>query len=474
MSSSPIIVWFRQDLRTADNPALAQAAQTGRPVIPLYVLDDETAGPWQIGGAGRWWLHHSLLSLDTSLKNLGNSLLLHRGNAGQVLSQLVEETGAAAVYWNRCYEPFAIARDSEIKSALTADGIEAKSFNAAVLFEPWTIATKTNGPYKVFTPFWRACTNGAPPAEPVAVPDALPPPAQLPTGETLDDWRLLPKSPDWAEEFEAHWMPGELGAQNALDAFIAHRMASYAEGRDHPAEPLTSHLSPHLHFGEIGPRQIWQAIDRRQTGAGKFLAEIGWREFAHHLLFHFPAIPEENLRPAFDSFPWRDDAEALTAWQRGQTGYPIVDAGMRQLWRTGWMHNRVRMIAASFLIKDLLIDWRAGEKWFWDTLVDADLANNAAGWQWVAGSGADASPFFRIFNPITQGEKFDPAGGYVRRYVPEIAALPDKWIHHPWDAPDDVLKTAGVTLGKTYPLPIVDHKAARQRALTAFRAIRTG
>ena len=362
MPVSPIIVWFRQDLRIADNPALAEAARTGRPVLPLYVLDDQAPGRWELRGAARWWLHHSLQSLDASLRGLGPPLLLRRGDAGQVISQLVRDTGAMAVYWNRCYEPHAIARDSAIKAALTADGIEAKSFNAALLFEPWTVSTKTNGPYKVFTPFWRACTNNAPPAEPVDAPKTLTPPEQLPPGDTLDDWLLLPRSPDWASEFGACWMPGEAGARKSLDTFIAHRMASYAEGRDSPAEPLTSHLSPHLHFGEIGPRQIWHAIDRRRAGAEKFLAEIGWREFAHHLLFHFPTIPEENLRPAFDDFPWRDDADGLKAWQHGQTGYPIVDAGMRQLWRTGWMHNRVRMIAASFLIKDMLIDWRAGEK----------------------------------------------------------------------------------------------------------------
>tara|TARA_R110000787_G_scaffold3947_11_gene15392 strand:- start:543 stop:1967 length:1425 start_codon:yes stop_codon:yes gene_type:complete len=474
MPVQPIIVWFRQDLRLTDNPALVQAAAADAPVIPLYVLDDRTQGQWGIRGAARWWLHRSLQSLDASLRDMGSSLLLRHGDAGQVIPRLVEETGATAVYWNRCYEPRVIARDSRIKESLGATGMEAKSFNAALLFEPWTIETKTGGPYKVFTPFWRACSSGAPPAEQVDAPKALTPSDPMPPGDTLDDWRLLPTSPDWAEEFGEHWTPGERGAQKSLDAFLTDRMASYPEGRDRPAEVLTSRLSPHLHFGEIGPRQIWQAIDRRKTGAEKFLAEIGWREFAHHLLYHFPAIPEENLRPAFDDFPWRDDADGLKAWQRGRTGYPIVDAGMRQLWRTGWMHNRVRMIAASFLIKDLLIDWREGEKWFWDTLVDADLANNAAGWQWVAGSGADAAPFFRIFNPVTQGEKFDPAGAYVRKFVPEIAALPDKWIHHPWDAPDDVLESAGITPGETYPHPIVDHKAARQRALTAFKAIRTG
>ena len=473
MPVQPIIVWFRQDLRVADNPALAQATAADAPVIPLYVLGDRTQGEWGIRGAARWWLHRSLQSLAASLTDLGSPLLLRHGDAGQVIPRLVEETGARAVYWNRCYEPHAIARDSKIKESLDATGIEAKSFNAALLFEPWTIATGTGGPYKVFTPFWRACTSGTPPAEPVDAPKTLTPPDPWPPGDTLDDWHLLPTSPDWAESFGEHWTPGERQAQKSLDTFLTDRMAFYPEGRDRPGEALTSRLSPHLHFGEIGPRQIWQAIDRRKTGAEKFLAEIGWREFAHHLLFHFPAIHEENLRRAFDGFPWRDDADGLKAWQRGRTGYPIVDAGMRQLWRTGWMHNRVRMIAASFLIKDLLIDWREGEKWFWDTLVDADLANNAAGWQWVAGSGADAAPFFRIFNPVTQGEKFDPDGAYVRKFVPEIAALPDKWIHHPWDAPNDVLKSAGITPGNTYPHPIVDHKAARQRALAAFKAIRT-
>ena len=473
MADTPVLVWFRQDLRLTDNPALSVASAIGAPIIPLYVLDDETPGNLRMGGASRWWLDHSLVALDTSLRQIGSELVLRRGAAERELARLLEETGARSVYWNRCYEPFAVARDTRIKQFLSDKGIDVHSFNAALLFEPWEIETKAGDPYKVFTPFWRACLN-APPR-----PDPLPPPAELicpdefPKGDRLKDWDLSPTQPNWAAEFEDEWYPGEDAALALLDDFLERRVTDYATGRDRPDKRLTSRLSPYLHFGEIGPRQIWHAVDRKQPGADKFLSEIGWREFCYHLLSHFPSIPAENLRPAFDDFPWRDDPDGLRAWQQGKTGYPIVDAGMRELWRTGWMHNRVRMISASFLIKDLLIDWRLGEAWFRDTLVDADLANNACGWQWVAGSGADAAPFFRIFNPVTQGQKFDPDGVYVRRFVPEIASLPDKWIHRPWDAPDQVLTEAGVILNDTYPAPIVDHASARTRALEAFKSIKS-
>ncbi len=473
MADNPVIFWFRQDLRLTDSPALVEAVESGAPIIPLYILDDATPETWSMGGASRWWLHRSLESLGKSLEKIGARLLLRRGRAAEIIPQLTEEIEASAVFWNRCYEPYAIARDTRIKKSLTDRGADARSCNASLLFEPWEIATRSGGPYKVFTPFWRACLNAAPRPEPVPAPESLAAPEARPAGDRLEDWKLLPTNPDWAKEFRDDWTPGEAGAQARLADFLEHRLTGYADGRDRPDRSQTSRLSPHLHFGEIGPRQLWHAVDRGRPESDKFLSEIGWREFCHHLLFHCPSMPSDNLRPAFDSFPWREDPAGLRTWQRGMTGYPIVDAGMRELWRTGWMHNRVRMIAASFLIKDLLIDWREGERWFWNTLVDADLANNAAGWQWVAGSGADAAPFFRIFNPVAQGEKFDPDGAYVRRYVPEIADLPDRWIHRPWEAPEAVLSEAGIQLGTTYPMPVVDHKTARRRALDAFREIKS-
>jgi len=474
--SDPVVVWFRQDLRLADNPALTAAAATGRAVVPLYVLDDDTPGPWKPGGASRWWLYHSLAALDCALRAAGSQLVLRRGNAAAVVPAAAREAGATRVAWNRCDEPFAIRRDDAIAETLRASGIAAESFNAALLFEPWTVKTGSGGPYRVFTPFWRACLAAPAPQAPLPKPRRLAAPKRWPSGERLGDWRLKPTRPDWAAGFATVWQPGEEGARARLRGFVDQRLARYADGRDRPADEATARLSPHLHFGEIGPRQVWHAVRGRETGdaAAKFLSEIGWREFAHHLLFHFPEMPMANLRDGFERFPWRSDAAALRAWQCGRTGYPTVDAGMRELWRTGWMHNRVRMIAASFLVKHLLIDWREGARWFWDTLVDADLANNSAGWQWVAGTGADAAPFFRIFNPVTQGEKFDAGGAYVRCWVPEIARLPDRWLHRPWAAPADVLANAGVRLGETYPAPIVDHGQARKRALAALYGRRRG
>jgi deoxyribodipyrimidine photo-lyase len=465
------IVWFRQDLRTADNPALAAAAARG-PVLPLYILDEVNPGPkWSPGGASRWWLHHSLATLRD---NLGG-LVLQRGDPHELLSALVKASGANAVLWNRCYEPYAIARDTAIKSALQAQGVEVQSFNGSLLHEPWDVATGAGGPFKVYTPFWRAC-RGRPVAAPVRKPKL-----DIVTGgksDRLDDWELLPSKPNWAKGFETIWQPGEAGARKRLDRFVKTGLADYRTQRDRPDKENISRLSPHLHFGEISPRQLWarMAIESedqaKAASAEKFLAEIGWREFSHHLLYHFPTLPDANWRPAFDAYPWRDSEADLKAWQRGMTGYPLVDAGMRELWHTGFMHNRVRMVAASFLIKHLRIDWRRGEEWFWDTLLDADLANNAAGWQWVAGSGADASPYFRIFNPMMQGEKFDPDGAYVRRWCPELAKLPDDAIHAPFKAKPEVLAKAGVELGRTYPKPIVDHDEARAKALAGYKAVR--
>jgi len=474
----PLILWFRQDLRLDDNPALNAAAETGRPLICLYILDDKTPGRWRIGGAGRWWLHESLAALDARLRKLGGALVLRRGRAQAVLTELIAETGATGLYGNRTYEPYALARDIEIKAALSERGIEGKGFNGALLFEPWSIVNKSGEPFKVYSAFWRAC-QAQPPRAPLKTPKRLRF-APVPASDVLQDWRLKPTRPNWAKAFPEHWKPGEAGAHARLDALLDAKLYDYSQARDLLAEDATSRLSPHLHWGEISAQTVWTRVQTRaaedprlQHGADKFLSELGWREFSHHLLFHAPNLPERNWRSAFDAFPWRDDAEGFAAWTHGRTGYPIVDAGMRELWSTGYMHNRARMIAASFLIKHLLIDWRAGQDWFWDTLVDADLANNAAAWQWVAGSGADAAPYFRIFNPVLQGEKFDEDGTYVRRWIPELARLATPNIHKPWEAPPLVLRAAGVRLGETYPAPIVDHAPARARALKALASIKS-
>jgi len=479
-SAAPILVWFRQDLRLDDNPAFAAAAATGRPIIPVYILDDRTPGQWRLGGASRWWLHHSLSALGETLAEHALALVLRAGEAAAVLPALAEETGAAGVYWNRCYEPYAVRRDAALKSALLAAGVEARSFNAALLAEPWEASTVSGGPFRVYTPFQKALRArlGNDPPEPSHAPASAVAPECWPASDRLADWKLLPDKPDWAGGLRATWQPGSSAASSRLAEFLDGPLPDYAADRDRCDLAATSALSAHLHWGEIGPRRIWQATHERmaqdgatERGADKFLSELVWREFAHHLLFHYPDLPEANWRARFDGFPWRSDPAGLAAWQRGLTGYPMVDAGMRQLWETGWMHNRARMIAASFLAKHLLIHWRQGEAWFWDTLVDADLANNAAGWQWVAGSGADAAPYFRIFNPVIQGRKHDPEGAYARRFVPELTKLPTRWIHAPWEAPKAVLAESGVALGRTYPHPIVDHAMARERALAAYKSM---
>ncbi len=469
---SPIIVWFRQDLRLADNPALAHAAASGRPLLCLYILDDETSGRWRFGGASRWWLDESLAALGRELALLGGRLVLRRGPAEKILPAVVREISAGAVVWNRCYEPYAVARDTALKTHLTNAGIETKSCNAALLVEPWQIATKAGAPFRVFTPFWKALRQREV-TRPAPVPRTLTFFAGTVAGDALAAWRLAPIAPNWADGFRPHWAPGEAGAAAKLDDFLI-RAVDYPDLRDRPDLVATSRLSPHLHWGEISPRQAWHAI-RAKTyelpdDGEKYLSELAWREFAYHLLYHFPTLPDEPLDAGFAEFPWTDDPAAFEAWSKGQTGIPIVDAGMRELWQTGWMHNRVRMIVASFLTKHLLIPWQRGEAWFWDTLLDADLANNAAGWQWVAGCGADAAPFFRIFNPVLQGEKFDPEGDYVRRFVPELTGLPARHIHRPWQAPAIALAEAGLRPGRNYPLPVVDLAAGRARALAAFRA----
>ncbi len=459
------IVWFRSDLRLSDNPALIKGLEAGRAVVPVFVLDEETSGVRRLGGASRWWLHHSLQVLDAALRRLGSRLVLRRGPAEKVLVELSAECGAEAVFWNRLYDQTSRERDTRLKKSLSDRGLAVESCKANLLCEPWEVATQSGDAFKVFTPFWRACRAMAPPAAALPRPKSLRTPMSWPVGESLASWRLLPTAPDWAGGLRDEWTPGEDGAQLRLTRFLDEALVDYRAARDRPAVEGTSRLSPHLAFGEISPRQIWHAAMTKGASAAteKFLSEVGWREFAYHLIFHNGDLAQQNFRREFDAFPWADPGTALGVWQRGRTGYPIVDAGMRELWTTGWMHNRVRMISASFLTKDLLIDWRRGERWFWDTLVDADLANNATGWQWVAGCGADAAPYFRVFNPVLQGEKFDPEGDYVRRWVPELAHLSNDAIHRPW--------TAGVP-ADVYPSRIVEHGAARDRALAAFQTIK--
>jgi len=472
--SEPVIVLFRNDRRIADNGALAAAADTGRPVIAVFVLDEQSEGVRAYGGASRWWLHHSLASLADKLEMLGLTLLLRQGATVDVVNDLVAGTGAKTVFWNRRYNPAGIAVDAQLKRSLPERGVRAESFDGCLLHEPSRLTARTGGGYKVFTPFWNALASGPEPRDPIDPPGRMTPFARKVFSEKLETLVPLPASPDWAAGLREMWAPGEDGARESLEEFLENGLAGYADKRDIPALPATSRLSPHLAHGEITPYQIFTALRGRNasSGAAKFRKEIGWREFCHHLLFHNPDLASRNFQQSFDAFPWADDRKALKAWQQGQTGYPIVDAGMRELWRTGTMHNRVRMIAASFLTKHLLTDWRAGERWFWDTLADADPASNPANWQWVAGSGADAAPYFRIFNPVLQGEKFDPDGVYVRRFVPELDSLPNRFLHKPWLAPVPVMAEAGIVLGRDYPLPVVDHAQARERALAAHRTTR--
>ncbi len=471
---APVIVWFRQDLRLTDNPALRDAVKSGAPIIPVYILDDKNAGSWKMGGASRWWLHHSLTELN---KSLSGNLACYAGDARDIITRLVKSSQAHGVYWNRCYEPWRMERDTAIKTMLEENGIAVNSTNAGLLFEPWTVKKDDGTPYRVFTPFFRrGCVKAAQPDSPIPAPPKITFATQPKDALTVDNLRLLPATPRWDKKMEAYWSIGEKGAQKQLAHFLEEGLHGYKEGRNNPAEDHVSRLSPYLHFGEISPRTVWHAIrqrmiaDHAETDGDHYLSELGWREFSHSLLYFNHNLPTDPLQTRFNAFPWHSDDKSLLAWQRGMTGYPIVDAGMRELWETGYMHNRVRMIVGSFLVKDLLLPWQDGEKWFWDCLVDADLANNAASWQWIAGCGADAAPYFRVFNPVGQGEKFDAQGAYVRRWCPELSKLPDDLIHRPWEAPPLILQQAGVTLGKIYPLPIVDHKLARDRALAAFQA----
>ncbi len=471
MTDAPVILWFRRDLRLSDNPALHHAVVSNRAVIPVYI--DETDAARANGGASDWWLHHSLTALANSLSDQGAPLILRQGKALTVLKDVVKESGAEAIFWNRRYGKSDRDRDADIMAHFKDQGLEVKSFNATLLSEPWEVKTKSDQYYKVFSPYWRAAQDHIDRSEPLPAPESLKKFEIDFETLALEDLALLPTRPDWGSKLQPFWAIGEAGAHEALSDFLDGPVARYKEDRNRPDKADgTSRLSPHLAFGEISPRQIRAACNASSYDTGKFMSEIGWREFSYVLLYHNPNLATENFKSNFDAFPWNPDEAHLAAWQKGLTGYPFVDAGMRELWATGYQHNRVRMVTASFLIKHLLTDWLKGEAWFWDTLCDADPANNAASWQWVAGSGADAAPYFRIFNPISQGEKFDPNGDYVRHWVPELRHMPNKFIHKPWEAPALVLQEAGVTLGETYPKPIVDHKRARERALAAYQQTR--
>jgi deoxyribodipyrimidine photo-lyase len=475
------ILWLRRDLRLGDNPALVRALATCEQVVPVFVHAPEEEGDWYPGGASRWWLHHSLAALDRTLRSRGARLVLRRGPSLDALRRLAVETGATHVFWNRLYEPATIARDRTIKQALREDGLSVESHKGSLLFEPWEVRKGDDGPFRVFTPFWKACLRAGFPGGIEPAPRALPP---VPAGIgslALEELGLRPKIP-WDSGLAETWEVGEEGAQRALHRFLEGAVGRYDQDRNRPDLTGTSRLSPYLHFGEIGPRQVVvltgevlraQGIESPLKGRDVFFSEIGWREFAHHLLYHFPHTSERPMDIRFEGFPWAEDyVGALAAWQRGRTGIPVVDAGMRELWHTGWMHNRVRMVVASLLTKNLLIPWQEGARWFWDTLVDADLASNSLGWQWTAGCGADAAPYFRIFNPVLQGEKFDPAGSYVRRWVPHLARLPDRYLHRPWEAPGEVRRAAGIAPDSPYAAPLVDLKATRERALERFDRIK--
>jgi deoxyribodipyrimidine photo-lyase len=468
--TQPVLMWFRQDLRLAANPAFSAAAAAG-PVVPLFILDDETPGDWRWGGASRWWLHRSLESLGRSVP-----LVLRRGRTEDVLAAVIADTGARGVYFTRGYGPWEGALEARIKALCDGLGIACHRHGGFLLHEPETIRNGSGEPYRVYTPFSRACFASGEPKPLRPRPEAIFAVQHDPAG--LDALQLLPTRPNWAAGFETAWTPGETGAQERLTTFIDERLTDYADHRDRPDNSVTSGLSAHLHWGDISPAQCWHAVRGAMNAAGgrldrageKFLKEVLWREFSYHLLHHWPSLPEKPFKPEYADFPWADYPAGLKAWQKGLTGYPIVDAGMRELWSTGIMHNRVRMITASFLIKDLLVPWQAGERWFWDTLVDADIGSNAASWQWVAGCGADAAPYFRIFNPVLQGEKFDPDGAYVRRWVPELSRMPREFIHKPWEAPLLVRRAAGA---EAYPAPIVDHAMARDRALAGLKSLKS-
>jgi deoxyribodipyrimidine photo-lyase len=471
---SKAIVWFRQDLRLADNPAWAKAVGQGLQIIPLFIVDESASKDWAMGDASRWWLHHALLDLDAQLREVGSRLLIRVGASEEILRELMEEAEVTHLYWNRCYEPYRVRLDGGLKDTFKRAGLTVWSGNASLVREPWEVATQAGQPYKVYTPYSRACAKLAEP-EPVAVPGSPLSPEQWPTGCSVESLQLLPRI-GWDSGFKARWEPTRRAGISRLKHFLAESASAYGEARDYPAVAGTSGLSPYLHFGQIGPREVLAAIREvaPSSGVSVYHREIIWREFAYHVLYHFPSTPEQPLQLKYANFPWREDPQALRAWQQGRTGYPIVDAGMRELWQTGWMHNRVRMVVASFLVKHLLLSWQSGAAWFWDTLVDADLASNTLGWQWAGGCGADAAPYFRVFNPITQAEKFDPEGTYIRRFVPELRSVKGRYIFTPWEMPDSLQTAFGCRIGRDYPAPIVEHKAGRERALAALASLKEG
>ena len=464
------IFWFRQDLRLSDNPGLYNSIKNGA-TLPIFIFDDENSKEHINGSASKWWLHHSLIALKQSLDN---NLSLYRGDPKNILIKLTETYNVKEIFWNRCYEPWRIKRDKKIKSFFDDKEISVNTYNGSLLWEPWNVVKNDGTPYKVFTPYYRkGCLNSEMPRTPIQKPKLDNLLFDKMNSISIDDLELMPEH-NWHVAMEKLWTPGEKGAHNKIDVFIKEGLANYKDGRNFPSGNNVSQLSPHLHFGEVSPNQVWY---RSKTQEGKkeikrdldhFLSELGWREFSFNLLYHFPTLPKENLQKKFDKFPWDKNKDALKKWQKGLTGYPIVDAGMRELWQTGYMHNRLRMVVGSFLVKNLLLHWHDGERWFWDCLVDADLANNSAGWQWIAGSGADAAPYFRIFNPVMQGQKFDPDGKYTKKYIPELKDMPNKYLFNPWEAPKDVLDSANVKLGKDYPMPIVEIGSSRQKALEAF------
>ena len=466
------IFWFRQDLRLADNPEWAACCASGDRVAPVYIWAPEDEAGWAPGAASRWWLHQALADLAARLEQQGTRLTLLRGRAVEVLPRLAATLRAPVIHANRRYEPAARQVERDVAAALAADGVELRFGSASLLSEPWEVKTQSGRPYQVFTPFWRSLQQQFREVPEAASPERTFGTASAPVGERLEDLRLEPR-PDWAAGLRAAWSPTEHGAQQALADFLDEAAGHYSEGRDLPASRGTSRLSPYLHFGQLGPRQVLRAVTRRlgPEAASPYLRQLAWREFAYHLLHHFPHTAEQPLRPEFERFPWRSDAAEFDRWSRGRTGYPWIDAGMRELWATGWMHNRVRMAAASYLVKNLMIPWQDGAAWFWDTLVDADLANNTLGWQWTAGCGADAAPFFRIFNPVSQSRKFDPQGDYVRLWVPELADLQPPALHAPWTASPMELRSAGIRLGEDYPHPQVDLAATRSAALESFHSL---
>lgn len=469
------IVWFRKDLRTHDNPALWAAAQQG-PVIPVFIGSPEEAMEDQNAAASLWWLHHSLLELTHNLQALGAPLVLRKGSSLEVLRDIIRETNANALFFNERYEPAIRHRDEQIKSELLEEGIQVESFASHLLFQPQSIANQQGQAYKVYTPFWKQCLKMKV-EKPVPTPDSLSMSSANATTIPLEKLGLLPKR-DWHQKLESYWKPGETEAMKQWTTFLNHGISDYPSKRDFPSSKGVSQLSPHLAWGEISPKWVWQSLlnveESQHSTTEAFKKQLIWREFAYHQLIHFPHLTEFPLRPEFHVFPWEDNEKDFTLWKKGRTGYPLVDAGMRELWETGYMHNRVRMITASFLVKHLLIPWTKGATWFADTLVDYDVANNAIGWQWVTGCGIDASPYFRIFNPVKQGESFDPHGDYVRQWVPELSKLPTRYIHQPWKAPKNILQSSGITLGVTYPTPIVEHEMGRERALVSYRSIKSG